>query len=243
MTMTSGDLLSPAGDELEAKMANLKKRIAGRLQQGFYSKFSGYGLRRDLFQPIERPQAKIPLSIRPFAEEDLDIILPSGGSDSPEENQEITWRRHFYRKAPKGCAYVAVDMRTGAPCYIQWLIDPSHNPALARFKCFPRLEPDEALLEQAYTIPTHRGLGIMSAAMSMIAEQASNMGARYVLTFVSADGIASLKACHRAGFYPHLMHTRIQIGYGTMIFNNFRKLAEDDPRRTVPFWQPSGQPS
>ena len=75
----------------------------------------------------------------------------------------------------------------------------------------------------------------MSAAMALIAERATNFGARYVLTFVEEHGIASLKACRRAGFMPHLLHRRTQIGYGLIIHNRFRKMADNDPRRTQPF--------
>jgi RimJ/RimL family protein N-acetyltransferase len=45
-------------------------------------------------------------------------------------------------------------------------------------------------------------LGIMSAAMALIAERATEVGARHVLTFVDQHNIASLKGCQRAGFHP-----------------------------------------
>jgi hypothetical protein len=44
----------------------------------------------------------------------------------------------------------------------------------------------------------------MSAGMSMIAEKATDLGARYVVTFVGTDNIASLKGCERAGFLPYV---------------------------------------
>lgn len=235
MTVTSSSAPANPLNELDTKYIRIRQRVAGRLQQGFHSEFKGYGLRRDLTHPLERPKAKIPLSIRPLTESDIDFILPLGGGGSASENQEITWRRHFYRKAPQGCCFVAVDLRNGTPCYLQWLIGSEHNETLSRFKCFPRLEKDEALLEQAYTMPSHRGLGIMSAAMTLIAERASDLGARYVLTFVGENGIASLKACRRAGFDIHLLHKRTQIGYGTIVYNSFKKLAAEDPRRTMVF--------
>jgi RimJ/RimL family protein N-acetyltransferase len=67
---------------------------------------------------------------------------------------------------------------------------------------FPRLAPDEALLEGAYTPAQYRGLGIMPAAMARIAEHGVAIGARWVVTFVSDDNIPSLKGCDRAGFSP-----------------------------------------
>src|SRR5580658_5235651 len=73
---------------------------------------------------------------------------------------------------------------------------------------FLPLADGEALLENAYTPPAYRGLGVMAAAMAQIAERARDFGARKVLTFVATDNIASLKGCQRSGFYPHLLHRR-----------------------------------
>jgi RimJ/RimL family protein N-acetyltransferase len=86
-------------------------------------------------------------------------------------------------------------------------------------------------LENAFTPADYRGKGIMSAAMSRIAEQAEQYGARYVVTFVGDDNIASLKGCQRAGFAPHLMHFRTRRAFGLLDSNRFETLAEDDPRR------------
>jgi GNAT superfamily N-acetyltransferase len=202
----------------------LRQRIKGRFEQGFYSEFKGYGLRRDLDQPLQKPLAKIPFYIRPLRMEDLDILLPTETNLEYSEKQQITWRRHFYKKVPNGCM-VAIDGRNDIPCYMQWLLGSDKNPLLTQFKCFPYLGKKEALLEQAYTIPSHRGLGIMSAAMAEIAELAPNLGARYVLTFVEEKGAASLKACQRAGFLPYLEHKRVQMGYGMIVRNSFKKLS------------------
>lgn len=209
-------------DKLAYQAARLRQKVAGRMQQGFYSEFMGYGLRRDLGRPLEKPQAKIPLYVRPLKVEDLDILLPLMSDLEDSEKKQIIWRRHFYKKIPNGC-FVAIDARNDKPCYMQWLLGSNDNPSLARFKSFPRLERKEALLEQAYTIPSHRGLGIMSAAMAEIAERAEDFGAEHVFTFVEGKGKASLKACRHAGFEPYLLHRRIQIGYGTIVRNSFRK--------------------
>ena len=212
------------------QVSRFKRRVSGRLEQGFYSEFRGYGLRRDLSEPLKKPLARIPISIRPLALKDIDILLPLEGNLADDEKKQIRWRRHFHQKVPNGC-YVAVDDRSDTPCYMQWLIGFKDNELLARFKCFPQIKRSEAILEQAYTIPTHRGLGIMSAAMAGIAERASDLAARYVLAFVEEKGAASIKACKRAGFQPHLLHSRIQIGYGIVVRNTFTGLSNDDQKR------------
>lgn len=214
--------------------ADFKERISGKLQQGIYSGISRYGLRRDLRQPIERPEAKVPITVRPLADGDMDVLLPMEGETFAAEAGEIIARRNFYKKFPDSC-FVAVDMRDNTPCYMQWLIGAKHNDALARFKCFPRLEADEALLEHAYTPPSHRGLRIMAAAMARVAECANDIGAHKVITFVGVNNIPSLKGCQRAGFRPYLMHRGDQLGFGIIARNTFRELASNDPRRTKTF--------
>ena len=104
-----------------------------------------------------------------------------------------------------GSPYVAVNS-DDEPCYVQWLFSAEDNDDVQSFfhGIFPVLGPDEALLEGAFTPVRHQGKRIMSAGMSLIAEKATDLGARYVVTFVGIDNIASLKGCERAGFLPYV---------------------------------------
>lgn len=213
------------------RFAELKTRIEGRLRGGFHSRSLRYGLRRKLDKPINMPEAKIPLSVRPLTEADVPFLFPAETSDvSLEERLEIAWRRAFIDKGARG-GFVAVDLRNNTPCYVQWLFSPADNSFIQRLGGFPDLKPGEALLENAYTPPAHRGLGIMSAAMARIAEEAAAFGATDVLTFVDQNNIASLKGCERAGFYPDLLHHRVQFGFGLLKRDTFETLSPDDPRR------------
>ena len=82
--------------------------------------------------------------------------------------------------------------------HVQWLLSPRDNGFIEKLGGFPPLAEGEALLENAYTPPAFRGLGVMAAAMAQIAERASDFGGRKVLTFVATDNVASLKGCQRA---------------------------------------------
>jgi RimJ/RimL family protein N-acetyltransferase len=90
-------------------------------------------------------------------------------------------------------------------------------------------------MKNAYTPPAYRGLGIMSVAMALIAERASEIGAQEVFTFVGVDNIASLKGCQRAGFHPVLLHDCVRLGYGVIRRDRFEPLPDTDPRRTMKF--------
>jgi RimJ/RimL family protein N-acetyltransferase len=178
--------------------------VLGFMRSRLHSEFVSYGLRRDLRQPLTPPAAKIDLRVRPRASADsLSFLDPTPGSTGDAE----MIRRNQLRLLAAGIptCWIAIDP-DGKPCYMQWLITSRDN---ARIKSqwggvIPQLGPHEALLEGAYTPDTHRGLGIMAAAMARIAESAKELGASSVITFVAEDNVASLKGCKKAGFDPYV---------------------------------------
>lgn len=231
-SLTGIETVRPAS-RLNTLYEQLQRRIAGRLETGVHSSVTRYGLRRDLNVAFEKPKAKIPISVRPLVETDLPALLHIDSSD-PNAEREVGWRRAFATKRMKG-GYVAVDDRDGTPCYVQWLLGAADNDFIATLRSFPQLQPDEALLEHAYTPARYRGMRIMPAAMAEIAERAVDFGARYVLTFVAIDNIPSLKGCQRAGFAPDLLHKQTRLGFNVIRRNRFTKLASDDPVRVQTF--------
>jgi GNAT superfamily N-acetyltransferase len=179
-----------------------------RLRQAVRSRLSSHchaiGLRRDLDVPFPAPPAKIALTVRPLRpQDDLSFLAPVPGLDPVAARGRLDQRRLLAANMPT--CWIAADP-TGAVCYMQWLILARDNGRIHdRWGAlFPTLEPDEALLEGAYTAETHRGQGIMSHAMALIAEAAGTLGARRVITFVHHANIASLKGCERAGFAPYI---------------------------------------
>lgn len=210
---------------------DLRMRIAGRLRLGLRFNLTRYGLRRDLDAPFTGPKAKIPIWVRPLTRDDLPKLLHITPETTPEDRLEIAWRRAFAEKHLAG-GHVAIDERDGSPCYVQWLFGAADNEFIRSMRGFPQLAADEALLENAYTPASHRGLGIMPAAMSLIAEQAATFGARYVITFVEVKNIPSLKGCQRCGFAPDLVHELNTYAFGTIRRETFTRLPDGDPRRT-----------
>jgi GNAT superfamily N-acetyltransferase len=236
MISHAGRLQGRSPPDVSVRLGQLLSRIAGRIQLGFCSKSTRYGLRRDLDAPLEKPSAKIPISLRALVDADIPLLLPADNNGKLDRGEriEIAWRRAFIDKGAEG-GFVAVDLRNNTPCYMQWLLSPADNAFIRRLGGFPLLHDHEALLENAYTPPAYRGLGIMSAAMALIAERAKDLGVRHVLTFVGEENIASLKGCQRAGFYPHMLHHRLQMGFGVIKHDEFETMPEADPRRNVRF--------
>jgi len=212
----------------------LFSRIVARLRQGPYSKLFRYGLCRDLRFQIDTPKCKIPIKVRQATDSDILSLLSADGFTDRRETLEISWRRAFVNKGAKGC-FVAVDQRNNKPCYIHWLLTFDHNEFIEKLGWFPPLKSHQAILENAYTPKQYRGMGIMSEAMALIAERASDVGAYEVLAFVDHRNVSSLKGCQRAGFLPYMLQNRYQIGYGAIAWNKFEELSANDRRRTLRF--------
>jgi hypothetical protein len=171
------------------------------------------GLERDLAVPLETPQAKIPITIRPLlgandhAALKAAIAASSVGAEA-HEAMELSDRMRMLEAGIETC-YAAVDEHDNL-CYVQWLVKSDANAFLHDYYhgAVPTLQSDEMLLEGAYSFEEFRGLGIMACAMAQIAERASDSGARRVITFVGEDNVPSLKGCKRAGFDPFIMRRR-----------------------------------
>src|SRR5713101_1306927 len=117
-----------------------------------YSNSVSLGLRRDLTVPFAAPGAKRPIHVRPLTPVDdlscLDVRQPGLSDD------QVYGRLSQVRLLQSGIRTCHVAIDGGAqPCYMQWLIPASENDRVRAFfgNLYPRLRPDEALLEGAYT--------------------------------------------------------------------------------------------
>jgi RimJ/RimL family protein N-acetyltransferase len=110
---------------------------------------------------------------------------------------------------------------------MQWVIPATENDRLRTVfgNLYPVLQPDEALLEGAFTPEAYRGKGIMGAAMAQIAERAAEYGARWVITFVDGQNDASFKGCRRAGFTPYVRRQeKFRLFSRWVVFNHLEQM-------------------
>jgi hypothetical protein len=208
--------------------AGYREEVTTHLRRWFHSDSFAYGLRRDLAVPFGAPNAKIPIRVRPLERGDEPSLLDAnaGSTNGPDLYERLNLREFIAAGIPTG--YVAVTSE-GEPCYVQFLIGPAENERVARYfgEFFPKLAPDEALLEHAFTPARFQRLGIMSSAMAQIAEKGQGLGARWVTTFVRQDNVAALKGCKRAGFWPYLVrHERWRLFSRSV---SFQRLSEGTP--------------
>jgi GNAT superfamily N-acetyltransferase len=171
--------------------------------QRFYSRRVAIGIHRDLSVPFAVPPAKIPLVVRQLRpDDDLSFIAAVPGL-APRAAEERAAQRWLLSAGLPNC-WVAVDP-DGTVCFMTWLFTARDN-ALIRARwggLFPELQPDEALFEGVCTADSHRGLGIMPDAGTRVVERAAHdLGVLYVMGFIGAENVASLKAGEKAGWVP-----------------------------------------
>jgi hypothetical protein len=181
------------------------RRLIRAARLRLHSDYTCLGLRRDARIPFSPPAAAIPITVRPLAPgDDLSIL----DVDAPGLSGEIAFTRlRVSRLLQSGIStcFAAIGP-DGKPCHLQWLITAKENPKLrAEFgDLFPALEPDQAMIEGAYTPERLQRLGVMAEATARIASRAPDFGASWVLGFTEEDNHPSLKAAKRAGFTPYL---------------------------------------
>jgi RimJ/RimL family protein N-acetyltransferase len=181
------------------EMPEILSELANRL----YSDDASYILRRDLARPlVPQPRAQLPLRIRPMEPGDLAEIV----AERP--------RRLPALRANIPTCFVATT-ETGSICYMQWLIQADQQDRLRPYfkGHLAGYQNDTVLLEFAYTFERFRGQGIMGAAMAEIARQGLLQGARWAITYVKLDNVASLKGCAHAGFRPYMIRRESWRGF------------------------------
>ena len=200
------------------RLRNLLRAVATGLRAGelgvlrdelgrrLWSDWTHYGLARDLDVAFDAPDAKIPLEIRPLREDDVPKLLGMDADYVSDRGPYVRMHRLNFVGSEIGTCYVAAT-DGDEPCYMQWLMPARQNDRIKEYfkGIFPRLAPDEALLEYAFTREDYQGKGVMPAAIARIAEKAREQDGRRVITFVDHLNIPALKGCERAGFDPYLI--------------------------------------
>jgi hypothetical protein len=170
--------------------------------------------------------AKLPIEMQP-----VDPRTFTGFSEElarvDADNYLKVLLRTWYCSAGVETLYVGFD--GDQPAYAQWLATPEGQRRIPRVLPgrFPALNPDELLLEGAYTFVAYRRLGLMRDGMAQLLRFALKSGASAVITYVAVDNIPSLRGCADVGFAPH----RVRVSTRRVLrWTKNRPVGEDDWR-------------
>ena len=174
----------------DAKLAFLWNAFLRRL----YSEDVAFGFKRELDKEQIKPRVLLPFNTRPCKNSDIDFFL---------DNENDGLINDF-----ETC-YVATT-KEGVPCFRLWVIGASQNKKLKDIwgRTFPQLLQDEVLIENVFTVPKFRGMGILPAVLYDVCETCKEHGAKYALTFGLASNNNTSRSYHYAGFYPYVLRKR-----------------------------------
>jgi hypothetical protein len=214
--------LSPPIDDIEQYWTPAEKQAASRMlacsivgaretvravaEQSWHTKLF-LGLRCDLNAiPDVRP-AKLPIEMTR-----RDTSTFRGFENELERVEGTDYLEVLFRiwSCEAGVqALYAADGREGEPAYAQWIVRPEEQDALHEHAPgrYSRLDPDEVLLEGAYTFRDFRRMGMMNDGMAQLLRIARDDGYASAITYVGADNVASLRGCANVGFtLDHVRH-------------------------------------
>ena len=152
--------------------------------------------------------AKVPITMEPTSTSQF-----RGFDQELTRSRGTTYVELLLRKdlCDSGVQELYVAYSDAKPAYAQWLIraedqDLLHRHAPGRFD---HLEPDEVLVEGAFTFAAFRRMGAMADGMAQLLRIAAGEGATSALTYVAIDNVPSLRGCANVGF--DLDHVRVSV--------------------------------
>jgi RimJ/RimL family protein N-acetyltransferase len=181
--------------------------LGRRLRDRVIDNTSLIGLRLDSQSIAGVPAGGSPVRVRQASRSDLTSLLDlQDPTLDRRERHDRTMRLQMMDAEVQTC-FVAED-QAGNPCFVQWLVFADQNEKLQEVFAgwYPPLEEGEAMIEFAYTPPSRRGQGIMTAATSQILTMARGQGIRTVVTFIPTVNSQSIRIHLRIGFVPYLLH-------------------------------------
>ncbi len=143
---------------------------------------------------------RMQLSISKIEERDWDEILKRARCLDVESRREILARAFFFRNNFRNC--FTVRSRTGLIAHIQWIVFPEENEVIG--SCygglFKPLERYETMIENAFTFPRFRGLGLYTYATRHLLNLAGQLEYRKATVYVRSEKFASLNELIGMGF-------------------------------------------
>lgn len=173
-------------------LSHLKLRETLTISLGrLYSTNHYYILRRNLLLPFEA-EIRTLLTVDKISTADIREILGCLGSLDGESKKEIISRLLFYDAGFKNC-YIA-RTKNNEIAYLQWLIFPSENSVIEKnfSRKFYPLRQREVMIENAFTFPKFRGLGLLPWVSQKLLLIARESGHTSAIAYIRKDKIPSL---------------------------------------------------
>jgi ribosomal protein S18 acetylase RimI-like enzyme len=159
-----------------------------------------YILQKKLDSQAGEVKTRGKVSLRIVNDDDLQYIIKSISTLDSVSRKDVISRLLFYKSGFTNC-YAAVTSE-GEVAYLQWLIYPSENALIENkySRIFSPLREDQVMIENAFTFPKFRGMGLLSYVTNALLNIAKEAGYKSVVTYIRKDKIASLNEVFKMGF-------------------------------------------
>lgn len=195
------------------KNIGIKMFILTALKNMFYINHY-YILQRGLEGIKDNENKRNKFVLQKATDDDINKIIDSVNLYDDYSRKEIIIRLLFYKSGFKNC-YIVKSME-GDIAYIQWLIYPMENEIIR--KCYKNryyeLREKQVMVENVFTYPKYRGLGLMQDVTNELLRIAGNQGYRHVIIYVRSDLIDVINDRIKNGFKITKMITEYKMfGY------------------------------
>ena len=183
---------------------------------------------REVAVPLEIPEPKIKLSLRPLKPEDIPQLLNINRKGMKDDEVLERIRLLLLLSAGLEECYV-VETEEGIPCHISWWITASQNPVLEKLfqgRILPLAE-DEVLVEGDFTLEPYRRLGISSWRRFQFFQKNLTINASRQIGYIRHDNLPSLSKNKKAGFKLFMIRKDTWRFFRQRFF--FKAVPEDTP--------------
>ena len=159
-----------------------------------------FALEMRLSDPIAVPQTRLAnRELTLLNQTDIDELKGQLATLNDEDSKELLARILFYECGFKNCYALKIN---GTIACLQWLVYPSENAIIERrfSRRFATLKPKQVMVENSFTFPRFRGLGLMNvicAELLLIARTQNYSGA---ICYVIKENINALNQLTQIGF-------------------------------------------
>jgi hypothetical protein len=170
-----------------------------------------YVLHKNIDSPVQIIKIRKNVSVVTVDDDDFDTLVQSVKTLDVKMKRELVGRLIFYRSGLKNC--YAAKTKEGEIAYIQWIIFPSENEILREqySSLFYPLKQGQVMIENVFTFPKFRGIGLLPHVMGLLINKASEAGYKIAVTYIRADRISSLNEAIIMGFKITKMVTEYKI--------------------------------
>jgi hypothetical protein len=143
---------------------------------------------------------RLELSLCRVEQKEWDYILGRTHRMDKESIREIFARVLFFRNGFTNC--YALKNKSGFLAHIQWIVFPEENHLIESCYAgfFKPLAPYEIMIENAFTMPEFRGLGLLGYATRHLLNLGGKLGYKKATSYVRCEKFASLNEMIRLGF-------------------------------------------